>query len=76
SNCSRSTASGPFAKSSTSPLSTYTIGNDTLNHRTRMKYTINQHLSNLKKSPKKWVDVMLQRALERRMQTDGRPADE
>lgn len=26
------------------------IGNDTLNHRTIMKYTINQHLSNLKKS--------------------------
>nr|YP_010511328.1 Ycf2 [Carya palmeri]YP_010511347.1 Ycf2 [Carya palmeri]UQJ78298.1 Ycf2 [Carya palmeri]UQJ78317.1 Ycf2 [Carya palmeri]DAZ92055.1 TPA_asm: Ycf2 protein [Carya palmeri]DAZ92075.1 TPA_asm: Ycf2 protein [Carya palmeri] len=30
------------------------IGNDTLNHRTIMKYTINQHLSNLKKSQKKW----------------------
>ncbi|KAL2556332.1 Protein Ycf2 [Forsythia ovata] len=26
------------------------IGKDTLNHRTIMKYTINQHLSNLKKS--------------------------
>ena len=32
------------------------IGNDTLNHRTIMKYTINQHLSNLKKSQKKWFD--------------------
>ena len=29
------------------------IGNDTLNHITIMKYTINQHLSNLKKSLKK-----------------------
>ncbi|KAH0849812.1 hypothetical protein HID58_096067, partial [Brassica napus] len=29
------------------------IGNDTLNHRTIMKDTINQHLSNLKKSQKK-----------------------
>ena len=32
------------------------IGNETLNHRTIMKYTINQHLSNLKKSPKKWFE--------------------
>ncbi|KAM4092288.1 hypothetical protein ACB094_06G027600 [Castanea mollissima] len=32
------------------------IGNDTLNHRTIMKYTINQHLSNLKKSQKKGFD--------------------
>jgi hypothetical protein len=32
------------------------IGNDTLNHRTIMKYTINQHLSNLKKSQNKWFD--------------------
>ncbi|GLT55086.1 hypothetical protein SLA2020_282360 [Shorea laevis] len=32
------------------------IGNETLNHRTIMKYTINQHLSNLKKSQKKWFD--------------------
>ncbi|KAL2928121.1 Protein Ycf2 [Bienertia sinuspersici] len=30
------------------------IGNDTLNHRTIRKYTINQHLSNLKRSQKKW----------------------
>ncbi|KAM6569243.1 hypothetical protein CsatB_017228 [Cannabis sativa] len=29
------------------------IGNDTLNHRTIMKYMINQHFSNLKKSQKK-----------------------
>nr|YP_010901220.1 Ycf2 protein [Crassula columella]YP_010901237.1 Ycf2 protein [Crassula columella]WIL06800.1 Ycf2 protein [Crassula columella]WIL06815.1 Ycf2 protein [Crassula columella] len=35
------------------------IGNDTLNHRTLMKYTINQHLSNLKKSQKKWFDPLL-----------------
>ncbi|KAJ4699996.1 Protein Ycf2 [Melia azedarach] len=34
------------------------IGNDTLNHRTIMKYTINQHLSNLKKSQKKWFDPL------------------
>ena len=32
------------------------IGTDTLNHRTIMKYMINQHLSNLKKSPKKGFD--------------------
>nr|YP_009872568.1 hypothetical chloroplast RF21 [Hippophae rhamnoides subsp. sinensis]YP_009872587.1 hypothetical chloroplast RF21 [Hippophae rhamnoides subsp. sinensis]WAL33504.1 hypothetical chloroplast RF21 [Hippophae rhamnoides]QKT21882.1 hypothetical chloroplast RF21 [Hippophae rhamnoides subsp. sinensis]QKT21901.1 hypothetical chloroplast RF21 [Hippophae rhamnoides subsp. sinensis]UNZ11166.1 hypothetical chloroplast RF21 [Hippophae rhamnoides subsp. sinensis]UNZ11184.1 hypothetical chloroplast RF21 [H len=35
------------------------IGNDTLNHRTRIKYTINQHLSNLKKSQKKWFDPLI-----------------
>nr|USO20618.1 hypothetical protein RF2 [Rhodiola himalensis]USO20619.1 hypothetical protein RF2 [Rhodiola himalensis] len=35
------------------------IGNDTLNHRTLMKYTINQHLSNLKKSQKKWFDPLI-----------------
>nr|YP_010505308.1 Ycf2 [Chrysosplenium echinus]YP_010505325.1 Ycf2 [Chrysosplenium echinus]UXE34025.1 Ycf2 [Chrysosplenium echinus]UXE34042.1 Ycf2 [Chrysosplenium echinus] len=35
------------------------IGNDTLNHRTIMKYTINQHLSNLKKSQKKWFDLLI-----------------
>nr|YP_010828164.1 putative chloroplast RF21 [Santalum spicatum]YP_010828172.1 putative chloroplast RF21 [Santalum spicatum]WFF45182.1 putative chloroplast RF21 [Santalum spicatum]WFF45190.1 putative chloroplast RF21 [Santalum spicatum] len=35
------------------------IGNDTLNHRTRMKYMINQHLSNLKKSQKKWFDPLI-----------------
>jgi len=34
-------------------------GNDTLNHRTLMKYTINQHLSNLKQSQKKWFDPLL-----------------
>uniref|UniRef100_A0A6N2LEZ0 Protein Ycf2 n=1 Tax=Salix viminalis TaxID=40686 RepID=A0A6N2LEZ0_SALVM len=33
------------------------IGNDTLNHRTLMKYTINQHLSNLKQSQKKWSEI-------------------
>ncbi|KAJ6425407.1 hypothetical protein OIU84_026056 [Salix udensis] len=35
------------------------IGNDTLNHRTLMKYTINQHLSNLKQSQKKWFDPLI-----------------
>nr|YP_009662146.1 hypothetical chloroplast RF21 [Mitella diphylla]YP_009662162.1 hypothetical chloroplast RF21 [Mitella diphylla]QCU47258.1 hypothetical chloroplast RF21 [Mitella diphylla]QCU47274.1 hypothetical chloroplast RF21 [Mitella diphylla] len=35
------------------------IGNDTLNHRTIMKYRINQHLSNLKKSQKKWFDPLI-----------------
>nr|YP_010529660.1 hypothetical protein RF2 [Berberis pruinosa]YP_010529679.1 hypothetical protein RF2 [Berberis pruinosa]QYF07588.1 hypothetical chloroplast RF21 [Prinsepia utilis]QYF07605.1 hypothetical chloroplast RF21 [Prinsepia utilis]UXW91696.1 hypothetical protein RF2 [Berberis pruinosa]UXW91697.1 hypothetical protein RF2 [Berberis pruinosa] len=45
------------------------IGNDTLNHRTIMKYTINQHLSNLKKSEKKWFDPLLSRT-ERSMNRD------
>jgi hypothetical protein len=35
------------------------IGNNTLNHRTLMKYTINQHLSNLKQSQKKWIDPLI-----------------
>nr|YP_010210878.1 Ycf2 [Paraboea dictyoneura]YP_010210898.1 Ycf2 [Paraboea dictyoneura]UBD08762.1 Ycf2 [Paraboea dictyoneura]UBD08782.1 Ycf2 [Paraboea dictyoneura] len=35
------------------------IGKDTLNHRTIMKYTINQPLSNLKKSQKKWFDPLI-----------------
>ncbi|KAL8498210.1 hypothetical protein ACS0TY_021516 [Phlomoides rotata] len=35
------------------------IGKDTLNHRTIMKYTINQHLSNLKKSQKKWFNPFI-----------------
>nr|YP_009309134.1 hypothetical chloroplast RF21 [Primula veris]AOS86798.1 hypothetical chloroplast RF21 [Primula veris] len=35
------------------------IGKDTLNHRTIMKYTINQHLSNFKKSQKKWFDPLI-----------------
>nr|AWI71011.1 Ycf2 [Thevetia peruviana] len=35
------------------------IGKDTLNHRTIIKYTINQHLSNLKKSQKKWFDPLI-----------------
>ncbi|KAL8484203.1 hypothetical protein ACS0TY_026777 [Phlomoides rotata] len=35
------------------------IGKDTLNHRTIMKYTINAHLSNLKKSQKKWFDPLI-----------------
>nr|YP_010725605.1 hypothetical chloroplast RF21 [Ellisiophyllum pinnatum]WDY12506.1 hypothetical chloroplast RF21 [Ellisiophyllum pinnatum] len=35
------------------------IGKDTLNHRTIMKYTINQHFSNLKKSQKKWFDPLI-----------------
>nr|YP_009166849.1 putative chloroplast RF21 [Viscum crassulae]YP_009166857.1 putative chloroplast RF21 [Viscum crassulae]ALC75149.1 putative chloroplast RF21 [Viscum crassulae]ALC75157.1 putative chloroplast RF21 [Viscum crassulae] len=34
------------------------IGNETLNHRSIMKYTINQHLSNFKKSQKKWFDPL------------------
>nr|AYP31976.1 hypothetical chloroplast RF21 [Canna iridiflora] len=37
------------------------IGNETLNHITIMKYTINQHLSNLKKSQKKWFDPLISR---------------
>nr|UDF85056.1 Ycf2 [Sophora prostrata] len=37
----------------------YQIGNDTRNHRTIMKYTINQYLSNLKKSQKKWFDPLI-----------------
>nr|YP_010479090.1 hypothetical chloroplast RF2 [Dioscorea hispida]YP_010479107.1 hypothetical chloroplast RF2 [Dioscorea hispida]UVJ66865.1 hypothetical chloroplast RF2 [Dioscorea hispida]UVJ66882.1 hypothetical chloroplast RF2 [Dioscorea hispida]WCZ70661.1 Ycf2 [Dioscorea hispida]WCZ70678.1 Ycf2 [Dioscorea hispida] len=43
------------------------IGNDTLNHITIMKYTINQHLSNLKKS--KWFDSLISRT-ERSMNRD------
>nr|UZT28511.1 hypothetical protein RF2 [Verbena officinalis]UZT28528.1 hypothetical protein RF2 [Verbena officinalis] len=35
------------------------IGKDTLNHRTLMKSRINQHLSNLKKSQKKWFDPLI-----------------
>nr|WDS80565.1 Ycf2 protein [Lantana camara]WDS80566.1 hypothetical chloroplast RF21 [Lantana camara] len=35
------------------------LGKDTLNHRTLMKYRINQHLSNLKKSQKKWFDPLI-----------------
>ncbi|PHT45327.1 Protein Ycf2 [Capsicum baccatum] len=35
------------------------IGTDTLNHRTIMKYTINQYLSNLKKSQKKWFEPLI-----------------
>nr|ANO45209.1 hypothetical chloroplast protein RF21 [Drymophila moorei] len=45
------------------------IGNDTLNHITIMKYTINQHLSNLKKSQKKWFDPLISRT-ERSMNRD------
>nr|YP_011008531.1 Ycf2 [Tacca plantaginea]YP_011008552.1 Ycf2 [Tacca plantaginea]WPV72357.1 Ycf2 [Tacca plantaginea]WPV72378.1 Ycf2 [Tacca plantaginea] len=43
------------------------IGNDTLNHITIMKYMINQHLSNLKKS--KWFDPLISRT-ERSMNRD------
>nr|UED18839.1 hypothetical protein RF2 [Euphorbia bisellenbeckii]UED18857.1 hypothetical protein RF2 [Euphorbia bisellenbeckii] len=47
------------------------IGNDTLNHRTIMKYTINQHLSNLKQSQKKWFDPLIFRSrTERSMNWD------
>nr|YP_010392510.1 hypothetical protein RF2 [Canarina eminii]YP_010392533.1 hypothetical protein RF2 [Canarina eminii]UPX08119.1 hypothetical protein RF2 [Canarina eminii]UPX08142.1 hypothetical protein RF2 [Canarina eminii] len=35
------------------------IGKDTLNHRTLMKYTINQHLSNFKKSQKRWFNPLI-----------------
>nr|YP_010195256.1 hypothetical chloroplast RF2 [Flagellaria indica]YP_010195273.1 hypothetical chloroplast RF2 [Flagellaria indica]UAA82238.1 hypothetical chloroplast RF2 [Flagellaria indica]UAA82255.1 hypothetical chloroplast RF2 [Flagellaria indica]ULQ65890.1 hypothetical protein RF2 [Flagellaria indica]ULQ65907.1 hypothetical protein RF2 [Flagellaria indica]ULQ65976.1 hypothetical protein RF2 [Flagellaria indica] len=45
------------------------IGNDTLNYITIMKYTINQHLSNLKKSEKKWFDPLISRT-ERSMNRD------
>nr|YP_009739308.1 hypothetical chloroplast RF21 [Hyacinthoides non-scripta]YP_009739325.1 hypothetical chloroplast RF21 [Hyacinthoides non-scripta]QIC20127.1 hypothetical chloroplast RF21 [Hyacinthoides non-scripta]QIC20144.1 hypothetical chloroplast RF21 [Hyacinthoides non-scripta] len=45
------------------------IGNDTLNHIILMKYTINQHLSNLKKSQKKWFDPLISRT-ERSMNRD------
>nr|YP_009261523.1 hypothetical chloroplast RF21 [Liriodendron chinense]YP_009261542.1 hypothetical chloroplast RF21 [Liriodendron chinense]YP_010370052.1 hypothetical chloroplast RF21 [Liriodendron chinense x Liriodendron tulipifera]YP_010370071.1 hypothetical chloroplast RF21 [Liriodendron chinense x Liriodendron tulipifera]ANN44773.1 hypothetical chloroplast RF21 [Liriodendron chinense]ANN44792.1 hypothetical chloroplast RF21 [Liriodendron chinense]QJU00448.1 hypothetical chloroplast RF21 [Liriodendron ch len=45
------------------------IGNDTLNHLTIIKYTINQHLSNLKKSQKKWFDPLISRT-ERSMNRD------
>ncbi|XP_043696550.1 protein Ycf2-like [Telopea speciosissima] len=45
------------------------IGTDTLNHRTIMKYTINQHFSNLKKSQKKWFDPLISRT-ERSMNRD------
>nr|AEX93965.1 hypothetical chloroplast RF21 [Asphodeline damascena] len=45
------------------------IGNDTLNHITIMKYTINQHLSNLKESQKKWFDPLISRT-ERSMNRD------
>nr|YP_010163418.1 hypothetical chloroplast RF21 [Parochetus communis]QRI61210.1 hypothetical chloroplast RF21 [Parochetus communis] len=37
----------------------YQIENDILNHRTIMKYMINQHFSNLKKSQKKWFDPLI-----------------
>nr|UDZ61555.1 hypothetical protein RF2 [Sagittaria guayanensis] len=43
------------------------IGNDTLNHITRMEYTINQHF--LKKSQKKWFDPLISRT-ERSMNGD------
>ncbi|KAJ6849149.1 ribosomal protein L23 [Iris pallida] len=45
------------------------IGNDTLNHITIMKYTIHQHLSNLKKSQKKWFAPLISRT-ERSMNRD------
>ncbi|KAL4183298.1 hypothetical protein AMTRI_Chr11g97480 [Amborella trichopoda] len=45
------------------------IGNDTLNYITIMKYTINQHLSNLKKSHKKWFNPLISRT-ERSMNRD------
>ncbi|KAL5985168.1 Protein Ycf2 [Asimina triloba] len=45
------------------------IGNDTLNYLTIIKYTINQHLSNLKKNQKKWLDPLIFRT-ERSMNRD------
>nr|YP_009581324.1 hypothetical chloroplast RF21 [Enemion raddeanum]YP_009581340.1 hypothetical chloroplast RF21 [Enemion raddeanum]QBK49389.1 hypothetical chloroplast RF21 [Enemion raddeanum]QBK49405.1 hypothetical chloroplast RF21 [Enemion raddeanum] len=45
------------------------IGNDTLNHRTITKYSINHHLSNLKTSQKKWFDPLISRT-ERSMNRD------
>nr|YP_010204267.1 Ycf2 [Asarum misandrum]YP_010204296.1 Ycf2 [Asarum misandrum]AVV66093.1 hypothetical chloroplast RF2 [Asarum sieboldii var. sieboldii]UAU40769.1 Ycf2 [Asarum misandrum]UAU40798.1 Ycf2 [Asarum misandrum] len=45
------------------------IGNGTLNHLTIIKYMINQHLSNLKKSQKKWFDPLISRT-ERSMNRD------
>nr|YP_010168946.1 Ycf2 [Allium nigrum]YP_010168963.1 Ycf2 [Allium nigrum]QRZ02475.1 Ycf2 [Allium nigrum]QRZ02492.1 Ycf2 [Allium nigrum] len=45
------------------------IGNDTLNHITIMKYTINQHLLNLKETQKKWFDPLISRT-ERSMNRD------
>nr|YP_010712982.1 Ycf2 protein [Corydalis ledebouriana]YP_010712995.1 Ycf2 protein [Corydalis ledebouriana]WDA93727.1 Ycf2 protein [Corydalis ledebouriana]WDA93740.1 Ycf2 protein [Corydalis ledebouriana] len=45
------------------------IGTKPLNHRTRMKYMINQHLSNLKKSQKKGSDPLSSRT-ERSMNRD------
>nr|AUD56529.1 Ycf2 [Cabomba caroliniana] len=45
------------------------IGNDTLNHIAIMKYMINQHLSNVKKSQKKWFDPLISRT-ERSMNRD------
>nr|AKR81113.1 hypothetical chloroplast RF21 [Pentastemona sumatrana] len=45
------------------------IGNDTLNHITIMKYMINQHFSNLKKSQKTWFDPLISRT-ERSMNRD------
>nr|YP_009092723.1 hypothetical protein ycf2 [Eustrephus latifolius]YP_009092743.1 hypothetical protein ycf2 [Eustrephus latifolius]AIR12577.1 hypothetical protein ycf2 [Eustrephus latifolius]AIR12580.1 hypothetical protein ycf2 [Eustrephus latifolius] len=47
------------------------IGNDTLNHITIMKYTINQHLSNLKKSQKKWFDPLISRTERSRNRDPG-----
>lgn len=46
------------------------IGNDTLNHRTIMKYTIHQHLSNLKKSQNKWFDPLFISRMERSLNRD------
>nr|YP_009403522.1 hypothetical chloroplast RF2 [Downingia elegans]YP_009403531.1 hypothetical chloroplast RF2 [Downingia elegans]ASA34714.1 hypothetical chloroplast RF2 [Downingia elegans]ASA34725.1 hypothetical chloroplast RF2 [Downingia elegans] len=45
------------------------IGKDTLNHRTLMKYLINQHLSNLQKSPKFNPLILISRT-ERSMNRD------
>ncbi|KAF4402775.1 hypothetical protein G4B88_010227 [Cannabis sativa] len=40
-------------------ITTLNIENDTLNHRTIMKYMINQHFSYLKKTQKKWFDPLI-----------------
>nr|YP_009298777.1 hypothetical chloroplast RF21 [Pelargonium cucullatum]AJB98691.1 hypothetical chloroplast RF21 [Pelargonium cucullatum] len=44
------------------------IGNDTMSHRTLMKYTVNRYLSSLKKCPKKSFDPLL--FIERSMNRD------
>nr|WRW10986.1 Ycf2 protein [Aeginetia sinensis]WRW11012.1 Ycf2 protein [Aeginetia sinensis] len=51
------------------------IVKDTLNHRTIMKYTINQHLSNLKKSQKKWFEPLIFISISRTERSMNRDPD-